>query len=289
MEDLYRYTGIIYLIRNRVNGMCYVGQTTLRFVDRYHAGKWWRGTNNPYLKSAASKYGTDAFDVTLLAHSKTPEDLNRLEAEYATLYNVYAPHGYNLVQCGESKRQHPDSVRKRSRTVTVNDPSGRDVTITNVRKFCRDNNLHYRSFSRVLQGSLNVSQGWSRAGVTTKHHRNNHSYVFFDRAGTRHEIIGLTQFCRERGLVYHGMRTMAQGKLAQSQGFALSMDGFGKAKQRHVVTLTNGSNDIVLHNVKAECRAHGLHSKHVYQLISGVLDIYKGWRLKDLSSEQIAA
>ncbi len=289
MTSYYSYRGIIYLIRNKIDGKCYVGQTLKRFIDRYSGGKWWKFTTNPYLRRAAVKYGSDAFEVQILEHSKPLEELNRLEAEYAKNYQAYAPTGYNLVECGDNRRQHPDSVLKRSRTVILNDPSGQDVTIVNIRKFCRDNRLDERSLSRVLKGEHASHQGWTLQGVTAKHHRNHHSYTLYEANGTKHEVTGLTAFCQGRGLIYHQMRSMIQGKTVESQGFTLSVEAFSRQRTKHKITLIGHGREVTLTNVKKECGALGLHSRYVYHLISGKLKMYKGWSLKDVTAVPVGS
>lgn len=286
-NPLYRYKGIIYLIENIVNGKKYVGQTIHTFARRYHRCQWWKGSNNHYLRASFEKYGEQAFTITILAHSKTPEELNRLEAEYAKTFDCYSPKGYNLVECGGSKRQHPDSVAKRSRTITLNGPDGLDITITNIRGFCREKGLDERSLSRVIAGQHASHKGWTLAGVTAKHHRNHHHYTFYQQDGTKHEVTGLTTFCRERGLHYHQMRAMAQGKTFESQGYALSVEAFAHQRQRHVVVIIGHGREVTIRNVKQECRALGLHSAHLYKLINGKIPSYKGWTLKIRSTEPI--
>lgn len=283
MNPLYDLKGIIYLIRNRINGKCYVGQTIGSFVQRYPGRNWIRNSNNPHLKAAVSKYGLDGFDIAILEHSKTLDELNTLEEFYAREYNCYSPHGYNLVQCGKNRKPHPESVAKRSRTIIMNDPTGQDVVITNIREFCRNEGLDERSFARVIRGEHASHKGWSLQGVTEKHHRNKHRFVVFDEKGNQHNIIGLADFCRERGLEYLAMRSMVRGKTQESQGYALSMEAFDKQRCRHVVTLVNGDMEIVLKNIKRECKRYGLHAKYVYQLLTGKLPSYKGWIVKSLS------
>lgn len=44
--------------------------------------------------------------------------------------------------------------------LTLIDPSGSGVTITNLRKFCRDNNLDCGCMSRVISGKSSHHKGW---------------------------------------------------------------------------------------------------------------------------------
>ena len=90
--------GIIYLIRNKVNGKCYIGQTKNKkgFKGRYkakgkgiervynyykNAKEYGRWTNN-YLFNSIIKYGFNAFEVIEeidVAYSL--EELNKLEKQ----------------------------------------------------------------------------------------------------------------------------------------------------------------------------------------------------------------
>lgn len=283
MDPLYNLKGIIYMIENKVNGRRYIGQTIFTFARRYPSCNWWKNSNNPFLKAAVAKYGPEAFAITILEHSKTLEELNILEAQYAKKWNTYAPNGYNLVECGKNRRQHPSSILLRSRTVTLNDPDGQDITITNIRKFCLDNGLDYRTIYRVLNGKFASHRGWTLQGVTTKHIRTNHCYRIYDHNGVLYEIIGLAKFCKEKGLNYYHMRSMVQGKIFESQGYALSVEAFSKRRMRHVVTLVRGKEELIIRNIKQECKNLGFHSRFIYQLIAGKILSYKGWAIKALS------
>lgn len=287
MRPLYDLKSIIYCIENTADGKRYIGQTLGSFAQRYHACRWWANSNNPYLKAARVKHGEGAFRITVLEHSKTLEELNRLEETYAKEYDCYAPKGYNLVQCGKNRRAHPSSVLLRSRTVVMNDPAGHDITVINIRKFCRDNGLDARAISRVLKGEHISHQGWTKQGVTEKHHRNKRRYTVFDTSGKQYDIIGLSDFCRELDLEYFAMRSMVQGKTQESQGYALSMEGFKKQRQRHRLVLSRGEEERIIENVKVDCPAMGLYPSYVYRLIAGKIPSYKGWVIKTVDKTPV--
>lgn len=99
-----KYKGIIYLIKNKINNKCYVGQTLYTFYDRYH-GNWSKSTSNPILKQEVMKYGKNSFDIYILEDNiKTLKELNRLEEFHANQLNSYYPNGYNLDACGQNKQ-----------------------------------------------------------------------------------------------------------------------------------------------------------------------------------------
>lgn len=109
--------GIIYLIRNKVNGKCYVGQTQeekgfdgryrssgegIERVYKYHKSnkKHNRGYNKHLLRSI-EKYGFEAFKINkCLDYAFSLEELNIKEKIYIQLYNGFK-NGYNDTEGGE--------------------------------------------------------------------------------------------------------------------------------------------------------------------------------------------
>lgn len=275
-DELY---GIVYKIENKVNGKVYVGQTIYSFSTRYKGGKWWKYTNNRHLKSSAKKYGENNFDISILEHSKSLEELNALESKYAIEFNSYHPHGYNLNECGNNKKQNEESILLRSRKVWLNDPNGKDVEIHNIRKFCRDNGLDNRCLSRVLSGKFNSHKGWSLKGNKDKFHKNNKRYIIYSLDGRKHEITGLATFCRLNNLDYTQMRDMINKRTKQSQGYALNKDNFKDKKQWDSFKLKHGDDTLEIKNVKEDCPKMGLHPKYIYELLNGRIPHYKGWKV----------
>ncbi len=98
VSDLQTLKGIIYLIRNSVNGMSYVGKAEQTFWKRYNTGKWWKKSHNSLLRQAALDFGPDNFSVEILEHGLSPEGLIPKELEYIDKHNSIHPNGYNKVR-----------------------------------------------------------------------------------------------------------------------------------------------------------------------------------------------
>ena len=113
--------GIIYLIKNKANGKCYIGQTKEQkgFNDRYnHLGegiervykhhksnKEHNRYYNKHLLSAIEKYGLEAFEVNkCLDYAFSLEELNIKEKVYIQLYDSFE-NGYNETLGGEGKKR----------------------------------------------------------------------------------------------------------------------------------------------------------------------------------------
>lgn len=117
--------GIIYLIRNKVNNKCYIGQTIEKngFKGRYsRSGKgiervyrFHKATKeNEHLLRSIEKYGLEAFEVDEqfdIAYSK--EELDKLEDLYIVAYDCIN-NGYNNKRGGANGLHSDETKRKLS-------------------------------------------------------------------------------------------------------------------------------------------------------------------------------
>jgi group I intron endonuclease len=104
MRDYTDRAMIVYLIRNTINGKCYVGQTTQTLQRRLntHKTKAKSGSTSP-LYCAIRKYGWDSFEVSVLTVVDNLEALNEAERKYVAEYrSTDREFGYNLAEGGNS-------------------------------------------------------------------------------------------------------------------------------------------------------------------------------------------
>ena len=92
--------GIIYMIRNMKNDKRYIGQSIQPVEKRFRQhieGAYLKGrrTYNTCLSRAIRKYGSDFFELGILADNVPDDDLDIVEAHYIDMYNTLAPNGYN--------------------------------------------------------------------------------------------------------------------------------------------------------------------------------------------------
>ncbi len=112
--------GIVYKIQHRESGKIYVGKTSRTLDERMneHTSKS-RVTSNSYIDRAISKYGIDAFEVTVIEECDTEEKLNEREIFWIAFYNCKKPNGYNLTDGGEGVigyKFSPELIEKRSKS-----------------------------------------------------------------------------------------------------------------------------------------------------------------------------
>lgn len=190
--------GIIYTIRNSVNGKIYVGQTTQSLVQRRaeHLTRERKGDRDHKLYLAMKKHGVDKFVFEENCTSLKPEFLDALEVEIISQFNSYS-RGYNATLGGngvsdETKeklrvlntgrvitwgakivavrrangtltggKQKLGSLHPRSKAYAVRKPDGRCVRITGLKAFCRENGLTPKALYDTFNGLQHHHKGFT--------------------------------------------------------------------------------------------------------------------------------
>jgi group I intron endonuclease len=125
MEDDH-HKGEIYLIRNKVNGKCYVGQAA-KYVSKVNRkwgtiGRWKSHIREAFgdcrdhcllLNQALRKYRVEAFEVSTTCECFL-EEMNEHEKKYIEEYNSRVPNGYNLREGGSNGKATEETRRKQS-------------------------------------------------------------------------------------------------------------------------------------------------------------------------------
>lgn len=95
--------GVIYIIRNNINGKVYIGQTIQPLKERWyrHCGKTGisESESRMAIKRAILKYGKENFTIEILEECNQ-EDLNAREKYYIDMYDSYKS-GYNSTLGGQ--------------------------------------------------------------------------------------------------------------------------------------------------------------------------------------------
>jgi len=99
--------GIIYILENKIDGKCYVGQSNQKFNERLGDHK----KRNSIIGNAIRKYGIDNFNKVVIENI-SEEKLDELEIEYIKKYNSLVPNGYNLDSGGNKNKHHHEITKK---------------------------------------------------------------------------------------------------------------------------------------------------------------------------------
>lgn len=121
-EELRTKRMIIYMIRNKVNGKVYIGQTVRTFNERYAGAgvgveRINKDNTNTYLINSLNKHGLDNFSVHILEHDVESVDvLNELEEYWISKHKSYDQKlGYNMQIGGNN---HSISSQEKIRKLT---------------------------------------------------------------------------------------------------------------------------------------------------------------------------
>ena len=102
----------IYLRKNLINGMQYVGQTK-NFKRRERD---WKELStryaNKYINDARKYFGLENWSVEIIEECESRENALKLEEYYIKKYNTLYPNGYNLTKGGKGcKMKHKQETR----------------------------------------------------------------------------------------------------------------------------------------------------------------------------------
>jgi GIY-YIG catalytic domain/NUMOD3 motif len=112
-----RFMGTIYILRNKINDKCYVGQT-INFKERFRQHQH----SNSIVGRAICKYGSGNFEKLLLEN--VPEkEMNYWEIHYIEECNSVFPNGYNLTYGGEGGKKTKEWKELMSKLMTGKHPS----------------------------------------------------------------------------------------------------------------------------------------------------------------------
>jgi group I intron endonuclease len=122
--------GYIYKITNKINGKCYIGETTKDDpIKRWkqHKNTISRGVGCPALRLVVNKYGIENFEFKVLIICFDC-DRFKYEKEYIKKYNTYGSDGYNMTLGGEGGgfvgKKHTEETKQliKSKTSGANNP-----------------------------------------------------------------------------------------------------------------------------------------------------------------------
>jgi group I intron endonuclease len=115
--------GIIYLVRNKINGKVYIGQTTKTVNTRWshHRTLAHKGKSRSIFHRAIRKYGASSFDVVMLHQAFSRDELNEMEIRAIWTHDsADREYGYNMTLGGEGGSQTAEVRERMSKSMLGN-------------------------------------------------------------------------------------------------------------------------------------------------------------------------
>lgn len=279
-QSINRRSGI-YQIRCKVNGKIYVGSAVNL------AGRWYlhrrnlrqRTHHNLHLQQAWDKYGEENFEFSVLEFVGASDLLKSEQAWIDATGCTDRKIGFNIFPLAGS----PGDVFAQTWEGFI-DPDGNEVTITNLFDFCRQNDLDFPSMHRLAKGQskLKSYKGWSHKNSVRKREyvKTYDGFIAPDGSpvGT---ITNLAAFCRERGLDNTHMVAVANGKLNNHRGWTHKNSKKKYEPKKYAGFINPDGNRVIITNLSAFCREHGLNVVHMHNVKSGKRKSHKGWTWRE--------
>lgn len=105
----------VYVIRNNLDGRCYVGQTRISLKVRLsaHISKGKIGVERARVGHDIVLYGPENFEAEIVALCDTQEEADRVERNWIEQLNSQEPNGYNVEPGGRKGFQQTRQTRER--------------------------------------------------------------------------------------------------------------------------------------------------------------------------------
>lgn len=311
LKQLKTIKGIVYIIKNRLNDMSYIGKTKHRFSDRYSSCKWWKYTNQ-YLSNAAKHYGIDNFKISILESGiKDNVELIRKEKEYILKFNSLSPNGYNFIEeNGEVNREFTEEFKLK---IAIAGAKGKiykikEINTGEIKEFrCPKEiidkyNISQQNLAQLFKGEIRRLKGiclpetnpdqWS-ANDTLK--------ILIDQNGNKYQFYNCNKFGRENECSRNGVLQVIRGKTLTTKskdGRIFRLEGTSTEKKKYikssvnpgqkykliVLTRITDGQDVEIHpsRINEFCNSNNIDKRSIYALTGKEQKTAKGFKLKKI-------
>jgi hypothetical protein len=238
--------------------------------------------SNGYLQRAWNKYGESQFQVSVLELTGIDDVLRAEQTWIDKTQCADRRVGFNIFDTAGSPGESFAAVWR-----GFVDPNGNEITISNLNKFCRINDLDLSSMIRLSQGrsKLKSHKGWTHRQSVRKRPNIKTYDGFIDPEGRAiGPITNLAAFCREHGLEKTHMVAVANGRLISHQGWTFAT-GRQRLKRSYRGFISPTGERVEFTNLLAFCREHDLSPIHMHNVKSGVRKSHKGWIWREPDDE----
>jgi group I intron endonuclease len=306
-EQLTKLIGIVYRIRNLVNGKVYIGKSFHSFRERYgHTLRWWLYANRR-LKNAVKKYGPENFTVDILAiEIKNDVALKKLETCYIKIHNSLHPHGYNLMSEDEwgGKVYTEDAKMQRAliysngKTYTIKEvATGELKTFSTLKEIKEKYHIAEQNLRALFLEKRRTINGIALPKTDTRFFNSKQKlYILIDQHGNEYECFNAVKFA-----ITHNCCKLSIGRvIRQEQVNCYSKDGIifslknGRQKkspapkinkhQKYKQIWLRRDSNIYIINIPEDlndfCKKHNIHKRDIYALSSQEQKTAKGFKFE---------
>lgn len=129
-----------------------------------------------------------------------------------TLYAV--SYGAQLSYKGFININYPNYILKKDRIYKFQTPSGENIEINNIEKYCQENNIDAHALRAVCSGKRKSYKGFHQYQYTEQL-----KYYIYSFNNKNVEILNIKQYSKENGLCSQAMYDLKNGKLKSYKGW----------------------------------------------------------------------
>ena len=216
MENIKPY-GIIYLIKNKLNEKCYIGQTVQALGKRIYRHRYKSNKKIMPISVAIKKYGWNNFETKLLSTCYSLEELNEEEKRMVNEYNTWSPFGYNL-RAGNGKGSMSEETKlKISKS---NKGKKRDeetkIKLSISHKGFKPTDETRKKLSKINKGKKPHENTMLGASI-----KNAKTYFLINDKNEKIQITNMKKFCLNNNLDRGYMSNLVTGKRYEYKGYKL--------------------------------------------------------------------
>ena len=172
-------------------------------------------------------------------------------------------------------------------------PFGIVYDVTNLSRFCKENNLHKAGMMSVFNGKSYQCLGWRLYDeklidvvYSPDEHRLAKDFTIIGPDGIEYKGKNLKEFCRKNNLSQGNMHSVISGKNKSYRGWhVLATEKLSDKKEHSLAKEFKflSPDQIIFEgkNLCEFCRKHNLSQSNMHHVLKGNYKQYKGWRLPD--------
>ena len=177
-------------------------------------------------------------------------------------------------------------------------PIGVVHDVTNLSRFCKENNLHKPAMIAVFNGKSYQCLGWRLYDeklidvvYSPEEHRLAKEFIVIGPDNIEHKGKNLKEFCRKNNLSQSNMHAVINGKNKSYKGWHVLATETMSDKKEHSLSKEFKflSPDGIIYegkNLCDFCRKHNLSQSNMHCVLKGIYKQHKGWRLPDNNKTQ---
>lgn len=209
--------GIIYLLKNKINGKCYVGQTIKTLEERIYRHKYKSNKKIMPISFAIKKYKFENFESIVIKKCFSQEELDASEIYFVNLLNTWSPYGYNL-RAGKGKGALSDETKNK---ISLGN-KGKKIS-EETRKKLSDSHKGYKVKEETKKKLSLINKGKkphinTNIGASLK---NSKKYILINSEGKLINIFNMKKFCKENNLQNTNMSSLINKKILFYKGYRL--------------------------------------------------------------------